>query len=233
MADWVIRLIEQTGYVGVFLLMFLETVFPPVPSEVIMPIAGLAAARGQMALWGVILSGTAGAMFGNFFWYLLARVIGIERFRPFIERHGRWLTLDWYDVEKAEHLFGRFGGIVVGAGRMLPTIRSVVSIPAGLLRMRLKSFLLWSSLGTGHRRLRAGPAVRRDRESRRPAFDCRHYRHRRCLCLAADDLAPPPPGRLTAHGHSSARVRVPVNVEQVGRVHLRVDLRRRQARVAE
>ncbi|QIL02270.1 DedA family protein [Sphingomonas sinipercae] len=148
MADWVIRLIEQTGYVGVFLLMFLETVFPPIPSEVIMPIAGLAAARGQMALWGVILSGTAGAMFGNFFWYLLARVIGIGRFRPFIERHGRWLTLDWYDVEKAEHLFGRFGGIVVGAGRMLPTIRSVVSIPAGLLRMRLKSFLLWSSLGT-------------------------------------------------------------------------------------
>ena len=148
MADWVIDLIEKTGYVGVFLLMFLETVFPPVPSEVIMPIAGLGAARGQMTLWGVILSGTGGAMFGNLFWYLLARVIGIERFRPFIERHGRWLTLDWYDVEKAERLFGRFGGLVVGAGRMLPTVRSVVSIPAGLLHMRLKSFFLWSTAGT-------------------------------------------------------------------------------------
>ena len=148
MSDWVIDLIEQTGYVGVFLLMFLETVFPPVPSEVIMPIAGLGAARGQMTLWGVILSGTGGAMFGNFFWYLLARVIGIERFRPFIERHGRWLTLDWYDVEKAERLFGRFGGTVVGLGRMLPTIRSVVSIPAGLLQMRLKTFLFWSTVGT-------------------------------------------------------------------------------------
>jgi membrane protein DedA with SNARE-associated domain len=147
-ADWVIRLIEQTGEVGVFLLMFLETVFPPIPSEVIMPIAGLAAARGQMPLWGVILSGTAGAMFGNFFWYLLARVIGMERFRPFIERHGRWLTLDWPDIEKAENLFGRFGGIVVGLGRMLPTVRSVVSIPAGLLHMRLKSFLIWSTIGT-------------------------------------------------------------------------------------
>jgi membrane protein DedA with SNARE-associated domain len=148
MADWVIRLIEQTGYVGVFLLMFLETVFPPVPSEVIMPIAGLAAARDQMTLWGVILSGTAGAMFGNFFWYLLARVIGIDRFRPFIERHGRWLTLDWPDIEKAERLFGRFGGVVVGFGRMLPTVRSVVSVPAGLLQMRLKSFLIWSTVGT-------------------------------------------------------------------------------------
>jgi membrane protein DedA with SNARE-associated domain len=148
MADWVINLIEQTRYVGVFLLMFLETVFPPVPSEVIMPIAGLGAARGQMTLWGVIVAGTAGAMFGNFFWYLLARVIGIERFRPFIEKHGRWLTLDWFDVEKAERLFGRYGSIVVGLGRMLPTVRSVVSIPAGLLHMRLKSFLFWSSVGT-------------------------------------------------------------------------------------
>ena len=148
MGDWVISLIEQTRYVGVFLLMFLETVFPPVPSEVIMPIAGVGAARGQMTLWGVILSGTGGAMFGNFFWYLLARVIGITRFRPFIEKHGRWLTMDWPDVEKAERLFGRFGGFVVGIGRMLPTIRSVVSIPAGLLRMRLKSFLFWSTVGT-------------------------------------------------------------------------------------
>ena len=148
MSDWVIELIKQTGYVGVFLLMFLETVFPPVPSEVIMPIAGLSAARGDLTLWGVIVSGTAGAMFGNFFWYLLARVIGMDRFRPFIERHGRWLTLDWYDVEKAERLFGRFGGIVVGAGRMLPTVRSIVSIPAGLLHMRLKSFLIWSTVGT-------------------------------------------------------------------------------------
>ena len=148
MADWVIDLIEQTGYVGVFLLMFLETVFPPVPSEVIMPIAGLSAARGDLTLWGVIVSGTLGAMFGNFFWYLLARVIGIDRFRPFIERHGRWLTLDWYDVEKAERLFGRFGGIVVGAGRMLPTVRSLVSVPAGLLRMRFKSFFLASTVGT-------------------------------------------------------------------------------------
>ena len=148
MADWVIDLIEQTGYVGVFLLMFLETVFPPIPSEVIMPIAGLSAARGHMALWGVILSGTAGAMFGNFFWYLLARVIGMERFHPFIDRHGRWLTIDWPDVEKAERLFGRHGGWVVGVGRMLPTVRSVVSIPAGLLHMRLKTFLLWSTIGT-------------------------------------------------------------------------------------
>ena len=148
MTDWVFRLIDATGYVGVFLLMFLETVFPPIPSEVIMPVAGLRAANGPLGLPGVIASGTAGAMVGNFFWYLLARVIGMERFHPFIDRHGRWLTMDWGDVEKAERLFGRFGGAVVGVGRVLPTVRSVVSIPAGLLRMRLKTFLIWSTVGT-------------------------------------------------------------------------------------
>ena len=148
MGDWTIRLIDQTGYVGSFLLMFLETVFPPIPSEVIMPVAGARAAQGPLNLWGVIASGTAGAMLGNLFWYALARVIGMGRFRPFIEKYGRWLTMDWGDVEKAEKLFGRFGGAIVSLGRMLPTIRSVISIPAGLLHMRIKTFLLWSTLGT-------------------------------------------------------------------------------------
>jgi membrane protein DedA with SNARE-associated domain len=72
MTDWVFRLIDTTGYVGVFLLMFLETVFPPIPSEVIMPVAGLRAAQGPLNLAGVIGAGSAGAMVGNFFWYLLA-----------------------------------------------------------------------------------------------------------------------------------------------------------------
>jgi membrane protein DedA with SNARE-associated domain len=148
MGDWVIRLIDAGGYWGVFALMLLETVFPPIPSEVIMPVAGLRAASGPMSLGGVIASGTAGAMAGNFLWYLLARAIGIARFRPFIERHGRWLTLDWYEVEKVQRLFGRFGGVIVAIGRLVPTIRSVVSIPAGLVHMRLPGFLLWSSLGT-------------------------------------------------------------------------------------
>ena len=148
MADWVIRLIDGTGYAGIFLLMLLETVFPPIPSEVIMPVAGVRAANGPMTLGGVIVSGTAGAMTGNLFWYLVARWVGFKRFCPFIERHGRWLTMDWYDVAKVERMFGRFGSVVVAIGRLIPTIRSVVSIPAGLVRMRIVKFLLWSTLGT-------------------------------------------------------------------------------------
>jgi len=148
MSEWVVTLIDQGGYTGVFLLMFLETVFPPIPSEVIMPLAGVRASHGPMSLFGVIVSGTAGAMVGNLFWYFAARVFGIERFKPLIEGYGRWLTLDWYDIEKAERLFGRFGYVVVFVGRLLPTIRSIVSIPAGLLKMRLRSFFIWSTIGT-------------------------------------------------------------------------------------
>lgn len=148
MSDWILRLIEDTGYLGVGFLMFLETVFPPIPSEVIMTVAGVTAAKGSMNISAVIASGTAGAMLGNYFWYLAARVIGIDRFRPLIQRWGRFLTLDWQEIEKAQRLFGTQGWAIVFFGRMLPTLRSLISIPAGLLRMRLSTFVLWSTIGT-------------------------------------------------------------------------------------
>lgn len=148
MSDWIVDLIDRTGYLGVAFLMFLETVFPPIPSEVIMPVAGVQAARGDMDIWLVIASGTAGAMLGNYFWYLAARVIGVERFRPFIERFGRWLTIDWHEIERAQKLFGRYGSVFVFTARMLPTVRSLISIPAGFLKMRLWTFVVWSTLGT-------------------------------------------------------------------------------------
>lgn len=149
MAEWVIRLIEQTGYLGIGFLMLAETVFPPIPSEVIMSVAGLQAAKGDLWLPFVILSGTAGAMFGNLFWYFVARALGLERFHPFINRWGRWLTIDWHEVKRADKWFRIHGNAFVGFGRIVPTIRSLVSVPAGFLHMSLKSFTLWSTLGTG------------------------------------------------------------------------------------
>jgi membrane protein DedA with SNARE-associated domain len=148
MADWTIRLIDWGGYWGVFALMLLETIFPPIPSEVIMPISGLRAANGPMTLGGVIAAGTAGAMTGNLFWYFVARSVGLGRFKRFIDRHGRWLTMDWYDVEKVQRLFGRFGAALVLVGRMTPTIRTFVSVPAGLVHMSLARFFIWSAIGT-------------------------------------------------------------------------------------
>jgi len=148
MSDWIVRLIEQSGYLGIGFLMFLETVFPPIPSEVIMPVAGMAAAQGKLGIVPVIASGTGGAMLGNLVWYLAARALGVERLRPFVNRYGRWLTLDWAEIERAEKWFGRFGSFFVLLGRLLPTVRSLVSVPAGLLRMRFKSFFIASTVGT-------------------------------------------------------------------------------------
>lgn len=113
-----------------------------------MPVAGVRAANGQFSLAAVIIAGSLGAMAGNTFWYVVARVIGVDRFHWLIDRHGRWLTMDWGDVEKVQKLFGRFGGALVMFGRMVPTVRSVISIPAGLVRMHLAPFLIWSTIGT-------------------------------------------------------------------------------------
>ncbi len=148
MSDWVVRLIEQSGYLGVGFLMFLETIFPPIPSEVIMPVAGMAAAKGKLGFIPVVASGTAGAMLGNMVWYLAARALGIHRLKPLIDRYGRWLTLTWPEVVRAERWFANHGIAFVFFGRLLPTVRSLVSVPAGLLRMRFRSFFIASLLGT-------------------------------------------------------------------------------------
>ncbi len=148
MGDWVIRMIEQSGYLGVGFLMFLETIFPPIPSEVIMPVAGVAASRGDMSLGGVIAAGTAGAMLGNIVWYLAARALGIIRLKPLIDRFGRWITMNWEEVQRAERWFRANGTFFVFLGRMLPTVRSLVSVPAGLLKMRFRTFFIASTIGT-------------------------------------------------------------------------------------
>lgn len=148
MEDWIIRLVDWAGYWGVALLMLLETVFPPVPSEVIMTVAGVSAARGHMTLEGTILAGTAGAMLGNWLWYWVAIKFGEARLHVFIDRFSRWLTLDWEEIERGERLFARHGSIIVLVARMIPTLRSLISIPAGLFKMPLRRFLVFSTIGT-------------------------------------------------------------------------------------
>ena len=148
MSDWVVRLIDQSGYLGIGFLMFLETIFPPIPSEVIMPVAGVAAGQGKLHYGLVVASGTAGAMLGNIVWYLAARALGLDRLHPFIDRWGRWLTITWPEVQRADAWFRRNGVFFVFLGRMLPTVRSLVSVPAGLLHMRFRNFFLASAIGT-------------------------------------------------------------------------------------
>jgi membrane protein DedA with SNARE-associated domain len=148
MQDWIINLVNAGGYWGVALLMLLETVFPPIPSEVIMTVAGVSAARGHMHFGGVVAAGTAGAMLGNWLWFWLAIRFGEKRLHSLIDRHSRWLTLDWAEVERGEALFRRHGSAIVLAARMLPTLRSLISIPAGLFAMSHPRFLVFSAIGT-------------------------------------------------------------------------------------
>ena len=148
MSDWIIRLIEQSGYLGIAFLMFLETVFPPIPSEIIMSIAGVAAGQGKLDYGLVVAAGTAGAMLGNILWYLGARALGIQRLEPVVRRWGRWITMSWAEVKRAERWFDQHGTFFVFLGRLLPTVRSLVSIPAGLLKMSFRRFLIASTLGT-------------------------------------------------------------------------------------
>ncbi len=148
MTEFVLRVITAGGYWGFVFLMALENVFPPIPSEVVMGFGGIAAARGEFSLALLILLGTAGATAGNLVWYWLGARLGEKRLRRVIERHGRWLTLDWHDVERLRVRFDRHGGWIVFAFRFVPNFRSLISLPAGIARMPLGAFVLGTFAGS-------------------------------------------------------------------------------------
>lgn len=147
MADWIYEVIRQGGYPGIMFLMALENIFPPLPSELIMGIAGIAVARGQMEFWPLLTAGTIGVTAGNYALFLVADRLGYERLRPFIDRWGRWLTLEWHDVVVAGRFLRRHGHWVVFVLRFAPMFRTVISIPAGLAHMRHVKFLAFTAAG--------------------------------------------------------------------------------------
>jgi membrane protein DedA with SNARE-associated domain len=149
MFEWITSIIRRLGYIGVAMLTLLENVFPPIPSELVIPLAGYVAAQGDLRLWLVIVMGTLGSLAGAWLWYELGRRIGEARLRAWIERHGRWLTLGTRDIDRAQDWFRRHGAAAVFIGRLVPGVRTYVSLPAGFSGMRLPSFLLYSALGTG------------------------------------------------------------------------------------
>lgn len=148
MFDWITGVVEQTGYLGVFLLMLGENIFPPIPSELIMPLAGFTAAQGKLNIFFVVLAGTAGSLLGALAWYYAGRWLGLKRIERLSARHGRWLTLTPDEVDQADDWFKRHGGKAVFFGRLVPAVRTLISVPAGVAKMPLPSFLAWTSLGT-------------------------------------------------------------------------------------
>ena len=134
MANWIIEFIGQQGYLGVALLMILENVFPPIPSELIMPFAGFVAARGDLNGVGVLLAGTVGSVLGTMPWYVAGRFLSVDRLKAWAGRYGRWLAMSPGDIEQAEHWFRRRGERAVFLGRMVPAVRSVISASGGHCR---------------------------------------------------------------------------------------------------
>ncbi|MCY7375798.1 MAG: DedA family protein [Pyrinomonadaceae bacterium] len=149
MTDWIMNLIAATGYFGIVALMFIENIFPPIPSEFIMPLAGFMVTQDKFSLFGVIIAGTSGSIVGALPLYYLGAKVGEERLKKFAERHGRWLTLAPGDIERANGWFERHGAKAVFLCRLVPGIRSLISIPAGFNRMNLGSFLLFTTIGSG------------------------------------------------------------------------------------
>lgn len=147
MQDLIFDAIARGGYWGIALLMAIENVFPPIPSEVIMGIGGVLVARGTMDFWPLILVGTIGSTLGNYVWYWIGDRWGYRRLAAFTEKHGRWLTLTFDDVEKAARFFQSHGQWVVFVLRFSPFLRTMVSLPAGLAHMKLWRFLLFTFMG--------------------------------------------------------------------------------------
>ncbi|MBN8831431.1 MAG: DedA family protein [Sphingomonadales bacterium] len=147
MTDWVVHLIDYGGYWGIALLMVLENVFPPIPSELIMGIGGIRVGQGRMEMVPLLLAGTIGTTIGNFSWYWLGYKLGFERLRPLVHRYGRWMTLRWRDVEWLRRCFERHGEKIVFIFRFMPAFRTIVSLPAGLFRMSALRFAIWTTGG--------------------------------------------------------------------------------------
>jgi membrane protein DedA with SNARE-associated domain len=149
MLKWIENTINGLGYFGIVLLMALENVFPPIPSELIMPLAGFTAARGELSFVGVVVAGMAGSVLGAIPLYFLGRWAGAQRLHSWVERNGKWLLLSPGDLKRVDAWFDRYGRVAVLLCRLVPGIRSLISIPAGFSGMNFGLFLLYTAIGTG------------------------------------------------------------------------------------
>jgi membrane protein DedA with SNARE-associated domain len=148
MSDFVTSTMDSMGYPGIALLMLLENIVPPIPSEIVMPAAGASARNGTYSLTGVVIAGTAGSVLGALPWYGAARYVGTDRLVGWVKRHGHWLGTDEKEIRRADAWFDRNGQWAVLGCRMVPGLRTLISVPAGFAEMPLVPFLIWTTIGT-------------------------------------------------------------------------------------
>jgi membrane protein DedA with SNARE-associated domain len=141
---FIVATISRLGYAGVVLLMAIESACIPLPSEIIMPFSGALVARGEFNLWLVGLAGAFGCVLGS----LVAYWVGMYGGRPLAEKYGRYLLVSRHDLDLADRWFDRFGEVIVFASRLLPAIRTFIAFPAGVARMNLKKFVIYTFAGS-------------------------------------------------------------------------------------
>lgn len=141
---FIIAVLSSLGYAGVVLLMAIESACIPLPSELIMPFAGYLVFKGQLALWGVALAGAVGCVLGS----LVAYYVGLFGGRPLVQRYGRYLLISHHDLDLADRWFARHGDIIIFIGRLLPVVRTFIAFPAGVARMPLAKFVIYTFVGS-------------------------------------------------------------------------------------
>ncbi len=150
MLEWITDTINSLGYLGIALLMFVENLFPPIPSELIMPLAGFTARANpeKLNITGVFFAGLMGSVLGALVWYYPGKYLGEERLKAWADRYGRWLAISSKDITKAKRWFDRQGSKAVLIGRLVPGIRTLISVPAGISNMHLLPFLFYTTVGS-------------------------------------------------------------------------------------
>ncbi|UBF25789.1 DedA family protein [Kovacikia minuta CCNUW1] len=148
MVEWITNTMHSLGYWGIGILMFLENLFPPIPSELIMPLAGFTVAQGKMHFVPAVVAGVVGTMVGALPWYYAGKILGERRLRQLADRYGKWFALSGKDIDKANYWFNQHGGKAVFFCRLVPGVRTIISLPAGISGMAIAPFLVYSTLGT-------------------------------------------------------------------------------------
>ena len=150
MQEWITNTMNSLGYLGIGLLMFLENLFPPIPSELIMPLAGYTATfpNTQIQVIPAIAAGVIGTILGAIPWYYAGLLLGQKRLQLLASRYGKWIGISGEDIEKSTNWFQKHGSKAVLFGRLVPGIRTLISIPAGISKMPIVPFFIYSTIGT-------------------------------------------------------------------------------------
>ena len=148
MENWITIIMEDYGYIGIFLLIMVENLFPPIPSEVILTFGGFMTTQTDLTVWGVVIASTLGSLAGAIVLYTICAMVGITRIERFVDKWGKWLRLTSSDIRKANRWFEKYDVWTVFLCRFVPLIRSLISLPAGLAKMNFFIFILLTTLGT-------------------------------------------------------------------------------------